>query len=236
MQRRIFAASQGAVFNPDRGLLLLRELLRWCGKPEPRICLLPTARGDDPARIALFYETLAPLPCRPRHQRMFISSADTADFETELLSADIIYVGGGSTLNMLAIWKAQAIDRILHQAYESGTIMAGESAGGLCWFENGSTDSRPGQLSAISCLGWLSGSFCPHYDGEADRRPTFHRMLIDGQVSDGIAADEKVALLFENERFVRAISARPEALAYRVTLHEGKVREEPMVTKYLGAE
>jgi peptidase E len=133
---------------------------------------IPTASADNPFGIANWFETCAPLDVKPFVQRMFISSYNQkVSFEEVLLSMDGIVVGGGNTLNMMAIWKAQGIDTILRQAWDKGIVLAGGSAGSLCWFEHGTTDSRPKDISKVECLGFIKGSHCPHYDSEPTRRP-----------------------------------------------------------------
>jgi peptidase E len=145
---------------------------------------------------------------------------------------DAIYVAGGNTLNMLGIWKEQGIDRALRKAWEQGIVLAGTSAGAICWFDQGCTDSRPGRLSAMNCLGWLKGSACPHTNLEK-RRTAFHQLVLAGELSEGIAIDEGVGLLFEDERLVRVVTAVPKARAYRVQRENGKIVELPLKTDSL---
>lgn len=232
--KRIPAVSHGALGRPDANLSLLRYLIGLTGKKNPSICLLPTATGDAVTTIALFLETLSNLECRPRIQRTYISSRSLGSFETLLLGSDAIFVSGGNTLNMLAIWKAQGIDRILRTAWERGIVLAGESAGSICWFEQGSTDSRPGSITAMDCLGFLKGSNCPHYDAEKERRPIYHRMVASGEIAPGIAIDEGVALLYEDMRLARIVSARQSAWAWSVKAEDGKAVEERLTPEYIG--
>jgi dipeptidase E len=231
---RILAVSYGALDRADKDQLLMKYLIKLTGKPKPRVCFLPTACGDNQFSIRAFYQAMNPLPCQPRHQRVFINSPDVKSFDDELLAADALFVGGGNTLNMLAIWKAQEIDKILHKAWKQGILVAGESAGALCWFEDGSTDSRPGKVTAMQCLGWLKGSYCAHYDTEPARRPTYHRMVLAGELHEGIGADEGVGLLYEGEQLVRVVSSRPKANAYRVTRAGDKIEEKLLPAEYLG--
>lgn len=193
----------------------MHELLRRVGKPSPRICYMPVAHGDDPARIAFWYETMQKFSCVPRHQRVFIGTSDYPDWETELLAADCIFVGGGNTLNTIAIWRAQGIDKVLRQAWERGIVMAGESAGAICWFERGSTDSRPGRLSATDGLGFLKGTLVPHLDNSG-REETMMSMEKSGDLGDGYAYDEGAAFWIENDKIVEAVKNRPEARVFTV--------------------
>jgi peptidase E len=155
------------------------------------------------------------------------------DFEPRLLSADVIFVGPGSTLNMLALWKAQGVDLILRKAWEQGIILSGESAGLNCWFEQSVTDSRPERLTSMDGLGFLKGSVCPHYDSERERKPSYHRMLQSGEVKDGIACDNWVGLLFEGDVLTRVVASRPDKTAYRVRLDGGRVVEEALKPELL---
>ena len=133
------------------------------GKEIPRLCYLPTASGDNEQGIINWYEACAKFKVQPFYQKMFISSYDQQQtFEEVLLSMDGIIVGGGNTLNMMAIWNAQGVDVILKKAWDQGIVLAGGSAGSLCWFEEGTTDSRPKQLSKVNGLGFIKGSHCPH--------------------------------------------------------------------------
>jgi peptidase E len=234
VKQRILAISYGALDNADKDQLLMKFLIQLTGKPKPRVCYLPTAKGDKLFEIQAFYRAVRPLSCEPRHQPVFISSSDLKSFDDELLAADALFVGGGNTLNMLAIWKAQEIDKTLLKAWGRGILVAGESAGAMCWFEDGATDSRPGKVTALQCLGWLKGSFCPHYDTEPTRRPTYQRMILAGELHEGIAADEGVGLVYEGEKLVRIVSSRPKANAYRVTRAGDKIEEKVLPAEYLG--
>lgn len=230
--RRIFAAGGG--LTASNNLLLMEYLLRLTGKENPIVCLLPTAQGDNATGVMLWYELMNRLPCRPRHLRLFGSSRLMAEFGPQLLASDAVFVGPGSTLNMLALWQAQGVDAILRTAWERGIILAGESAGLNCWFEQSVTDSRPERLTAMGGLGFLPGSVCPHYDSERERRPGYHRMIQSGEIGEGIACEDWVALLYEGTTLVRAVASRPEKQAYRVRLVAGRVDEQPISTQFLG--
>jgi peptidase E len=230
--RRIFAVGGKTFANTDRDQLMLRYLLGLTGKKEPTVYYLPTAGGDAAPSIVNWYEVAHELPCRPRHLRLFDGSSHLRDLEGQLLSADIVFVGGGNTLNMLAVWKAQGVDAILKRAWERGTILAGESAGMICWFEQGLTDSRPERLTAMDCLGWLKGSACPHYN-LPERKSNYHRLLAAGEFLEGVACDDRVAVLYEGDRLSRAVSTDARAKAYRVRRDGTKIVEEPLQTEVL---
>jgi peptidase E len=141
---------------------------------------------------------------------------------------DIIYVGGGNTRSMLAVWREWGVDDILRDAWQNGTILCGPSAGAICWFEQGTTDSLPGSVTPVTGLGFLSGSCCPHYDGEPMRRPAYLRMIGDGTLKDGYALDDFVGILVRGDKVVEVISARTGARAYYVQRQGGEVIETPL--------
>lgn len=231
--QRILVA--GSLLAGDSQYRLLRFMVSLTGKSEPVVCLLPTASGDNLERLVGWYEIMNDLPCRPRHLRLFGPTAKARNFEKQLLAADAIVVPGGNGLNMVAVWKAQGVDAVLRTAWERGILLAGESAGMNCWFEQGVGDSRPGGLSPIDFLGWLKGSACPHYhDGSGLWQKSYHELLAAGRVKDGIACDSGAAVLFEGEYPARVVTISPKAGAYRVRRNGNKVIEEPLKTELLG--
>jgi len=202
------------------------------GKREPRICVLNTAAGDDPRWAMLMYDRLAGHPARLSHLALFPmpNVADPADL---LLSQDVIFVGGGSVANMLAVWRVHELDRIMRKAWDAGIVLAGSSAGGICWFEGGTTDSFGRELRPFTDgLGLLSGSFCPHYNSEPGRRPLYHQLISEGTLPGGIACDDGVGVHFVDETLTEALADRPGSSAYRVS---AGVVETPLEVQYLGA-
>ena len=198
-------------------------------KSNPRICFIPTAGADNPYGIAHWYEVCAELPLHPFVLRTFInSSPEQKSFEETILSMDAIIVGGGNTLNMMAIWKAQGIDTALRKAYEKGIVMAGGSAGSLCWFLGGTTDSRPKQLTIVDCLGFIPTSHCPHYHSEPGRRPLYHQLVLSGQLPAGYACDDRAGILFQNEKVVLSVAADKDSHTYFVSVVDGKIREDQL--------
>lgn len=203
-------------------------------KKKPRLCFLPTASADSPWAINQWYQQCAELEVTPFVQRMFISSYEQKkSFEDVLLNMDGIVVGGGNTLNMLAIWKAQGVDRILRSAWEKGIVLAGGSAGSLCWFEQGTTDSRPVAISKVDCLGFLKGSHCPHYDSEPTRRPLYHSYIKSGTLSNGYACDDFAGIYFEEAEPKQAVALRETSNSYFVHLENGEVKERKLEKKVL---
>lgn len=197
------------------------------GKARPRVCYLPTASADSEQAIIGFYQSCAPLAVEPHVQRSFIESlSQTQGWDEVLLSMDAIVVSGGNTLNQQAIWKAQGIDVVLREAWNRGIVLGGASAGSLCWFEEGTTDSRPKALSIVKCLGFLPGSHSPHYDAEAGRRPLYHKLIGSGEMKPGYACDNDAGLYFEDTTVKRVVATREGAKCYHVSAVGGVVTEK----------
>jgi dipeptidase E len=137
-----------------------------------------------------------------------------------------IVVSGGNTLNQQAIWKAQAIDVVLKAAWDKGIVLGGASAGSLCWFEEGTTDSRPKALTIVKCMGFLKGSHSPHYDAEAGRRPLYQKLIASGEMKPGYACDNDAGIYFEETEPKRYLSAREGAKVYYVTASGGVASEK----------
>jgi peptidase E len=199
-------------------------------REHPRICFVPTASGDNENYIVRFYRRFVGADCVPSHLGLF--NRDVEDLTEFALSQDVIYVGGGNTANMLAVWRLHGFDKALRAALAAGTVLAGVSAGSICWFQTGVTDSFGGDLAQLDCLGFLPGSNCPHYDGEAARRPAYHKYVGQGMLP-GLAADDGVALHFINGKLHRIVSSREDACAYRVVIENGRVQETPLDAKIL---
>lgn len=205
------------------------------GKPRPRICYLPTAVGDEQSAIVRWYEMCAPLNVEPHVQKVFISSYEMErSWRDVLLSMDGIVASGGNTLNQQAIWRAQGIDQVLREAWDAGIVLGGSSAGSLCWFEEGTTDSRPIEVGRVECLGFLKGSHCPHYDGEAVRRPTYHRMIAAGELQPGYACDNDAGVHFIDNEVHRVLKTREDAAVYQVSLVDGEVVETLLPAEMIG--
>lgn len=222
-RRRILIA--GGNFNTT----YIRYMAALTGKARPKICYLPTASADDAGGIIRFFQFCAPLDVEPSVQRSFIESlSQTRSWEDVFLSVDAIVVSGGNTLNQQAIWKAQGIDAVLRKAWDDGVVLGGASAGSLCWFEEGTTDSRPQALSIVHGLGFLKGSHSPHYDAEAGRRPLYHKLIGSGAMKPGYACDNDAGIYFEDNAVKRVVSARDGAKVYYVSVVNGQVVEKVM--------
>jgi len=196
------------------------------GKLNPKLCFIGTATGDSPTYPEAIEAGFAPFGCSTKALTLF--NLPTADLRGYVLDSDIIYVGGGNTRSMLAVWREWGVDVILREAWDSGIVLCGPSAGSICWFEQGTTDSIPGSMTPVNGLGFLPYSHSPRYDGEPLRRPSFQRMIGDGTLEAGYAADKLVGLRFHDTELAEVVSARKDAQAYWVERVEGNVVETPL--------
>jgi peptidase E len=205
----------------------IRQVIALTGKTHPKICFLPTASADNPYGIANWYELCHDLPIEPHVLNVWVNSNPSQQtFEEKLMGMDAIIVGGGNTLNMIAIWKAQGIDTVLRNAYRKGIIMAGGSAGSICWFQASYSDSRPKDLSIVDGLAFLPYSHCPHYHSEPGRKPLYVSALLDGKMNAGYACDDKAGIIFLNERYSRSLSLDKDDHTYFLSVKEGKIDEQ----------
>jgi len=201
----IVALGGGGFSEEPDNPLLDRYVLDLSSNKNPAICFLPTASGDSENYLLRFYKVFSRYECKTSHLSLF--SPHTSDLKGFLLSQDIIYVGGGNTKSMLSVWKEWGLDVILKEAYTKGAILAGVSAGAICWFEQGATDSIPGKISALPCLGFLKGSCCPHFNSSELRRQSVPALIKAQTMKPGYAVDDCAALHFINGQFTRAVSS-----------------------------
>ncbi len=220
----------------DRGPLLDDFLLAMTGKPRPRVCFVGTASGDAASYIEKFHlafrgraDTTALALFNAEHE-----GALTVDQLGRVLDHDVVYVGGGSTANLLAVWRLHGLDAVLEEAAARGTVLAGISAGMNCWFEGSSTDSFGPLAPLADGLGFLPGSACPHYSGEADRRAAYLGMVASGALCDGYAVDDGVALLWRDGELVEAVSEQPDGQAFHVARNGSTAVETPLDVRFLG--
>ncbi len=185
---------------------------------DPRIGFLPTASADADARVARFYELLEGHPCRPSHFGVFGRVADPAAWVGE---QDAVIVSGGNTRSMLALWREWGLDTLLRGAWQEGVLLAGWSAGAICWFDDALCDARADRLDPVAGLGLLSGSACPHFDGEPERRPTYTGLVASGAMAPGIAIDDGCALHVRGTVPTSLAVAAPGACAYAVSPDPG---------------
>lgn len=211
------------------GEAFIRYMAQLTGKTRPKICYLPTASADNANAKISFFKSCASLDVSPFVQDTFIESlSQTKGWEEVFLSMDGIVCSGGNTLNQQAIWKAQGIDVVLREAWDRGIVLGGASAGSLCWFDEGTTDSRPKALSIVKCLGFIKGSHSPHYDAEAGRRPLYQKLISSGQMQPGYACDNDAGIYFEDNTVKRVVSTRAGAKCYYVSMVEGQINERAM--------
>lgn len=230
--KHIIAMGGGGFSMEPENPLLDQYVIDCTGKSSPKICFLPQASCEGAGYIINFYSAFTRLGCQPGYLSLF--QQPQRDLRAYLLGFDAIYVGGGNTRCMLALWREWNLHEILREAWEQGVVLAGISAGAICWFDQGVTDSVPGELTAMNCLGYLPGSCCPHYDGEAERRPSLHRLVAAGALSPGYALDDGAALHYIGAELHEVVCSRPEAKAYHVELVEGQVQEKLLPIRYLG--
>lgn len=238
MERQIVVLGGGGFTMEPDNPLLEEYILSLVPKERPRICFLPTASADSTPYIVRFYRAFS-ARANPTDLTLFDPAflpkqpKRTADIGRFVAEQDIVYVGGGSTANLLAMWRAHGLVEVLREAWTNGTLLVGISAGMICWFRDGITDSF-GQLRPLGDgLGFLDASACPHYN-DPTRRAAY-REAVAGGLAGGYAADDGVALRFDGNDLVEAVSSRPEAAAYRVKLIAGSVEETRIDTRYLGA-
>jgi dipeptidase E len=231
VDRQIVAMGGGGFSMEPENTLLDQYILNLIATEKPRVCFIPTASGDSDAYITRFYAAFAKFPCIPKHLSLF--NPPTIDLQSFVLEQDILYVGGGNTKNLIALWQAWGLDQIIRAAWEKGIVLCGLSAGSLCWFEEGVSDYLPGKMSPLKCLGFLKGSHVPHFN-DPTRRPAYHQFIAAGMMQNGYAADDGVALHFINDRVEKILSSRLDAKAYRVEKCGDLVRETILDPIYLG--
>lgn len=225
--RHIVAIGGGVLASESGNLKLEKFTLEISGREKPRVAFVPTASGDDAGYIARFYEAYGGFGVALDVLRFFRRTP--TDLRAYLFGFDVVHVGGGNTRSMLAVWRHWGFDTILREAWERGIVLCGSSAGSLCWFDAGVTDSVAGDLTTTDGLGIIGGSNCPHYDGEVERRPAYQRLVAAGALEAGIACDDGAAVHVTDDANLRVVTARPNARAYRVARTEaGGVREDAL--------
>jgi peptidase E len=224
----------GGGFSMERGNSLLDDyVLSLTGRLRPRVCFLPSASGDADHYVVRFYREFAER-ADASHVTLFRREAGPRDLRAHLLAQDLIYVGGGSVVSLLGVWRAHGIDEILREAWQAGVVLCGLSAGALCWFAQALT-AYYGRPAPVEGLGFLPWSFTAHYDSEPERRDTYHRLLTMGMIR-GFAADDGAALHFQGRDLLRAVSSRPGARACVMRLAGGRVLQERLAVTYLGEQ
>ncbi len=232
MKKRQIIALGGGGFSMEPDNPLLDNYILYQTKVnKPKICFIPTASGDSKDYINRFYTHFETKPCTPSHLSLF--HGHSTPLEDFVMQQDVLYVGGGNTRNLMTLWREWGLDKMIRKAYENGTILAGISAGMICWFEQGLTDSIPGTYSPMECMGILEGSACPHFDGEGERQAIFRELIQTGKMKSGYACDDSVGLHFVNEQLERVISSVEGKFAYEMMLVKWDLLEEKLVPDYL---
>ncbi|MFI9049978.1 Type 1 glutamine amidotransferase-like domain-containing protein [Streptomyces sp. NPDC053427] len=222
----------GGGFSDDPDTLLDDFVLDAAGRARPRICFLPTASGDAPGYTEKFHAAFGARDCEPSHLELFRRTV--TDLRAFVLAQDIVYVGGGNTANMLAVWRLHGLDTVLREAYEAGVVLCGISAGACCWFESAFSDSFGPPAPLADGLGLLPGSLCPHYDSEPERRPGYPAAVGGGELPGGWAVDDGAAGLFADGRLVEVVTRKPGATLRRVGVGaDGSVAEAAQAARVL---
>ncbi|MBT7372723.1 MAG: type 1 glutamine amidotransferase-like domain-containing protein [Candidatus Marinimicrobia bacterium] len=200
-----------------------KYILELTGKEKPNVVFFPTASAENQAYIIQFYKCFTKMSCEPSHVTFF---QRTPRLDSIINKADVIYVGGGNTKSMLAVWQEWKLDKLLLKAYNKGKILCGVSAGAICWFEQGITDSWASNLNVMDCLGFLPEMACPHYQEEKDRKPDVHKMLKQGKCGPGWAIDGGAAIHFKNGKYYKSIQFYSDSYVHYVSIKNGVVNED----------
>lgn len=221
--RNIIAIGGGGFgANPGQGIIE-NYILKQTKKKNPSICFIPTATGDNEAYKVNFYSTFTNLNCYPSHLDFF---KRTPDLNELILNQDAIFVGGGNTKSMLAVWKEWGLDKILKKAYLNGTVMSGVSAGAICWFQNGITDSWASNLKMMPCLNFVKGTCCPHYDEEPERKPAVRNLLLRNKIKNVYAVDGGAALHIKDEKIFKSVIFKKNKSSYLVDIKKKNINEK----------
>ena len=239
--RRIVAIGGGGFMMEDAPSLLDDYVVSLAANRTPRVCFVPTASGDAEEALQKFYRAFSRYRAELSHLAFFRKPRPGAiplgAFERALAEQDVIYVGGGNTRSMLAVWREWGVPQALRNALARGAVLAGVSAGAICWFEWGASDSAaPGTQSApLRCLGFVKGSCSPHWGGEVHRRREFHAMVRRGGVPAGYGLTDGAALLFEDGRLAEAVAVSSSAGAFRVECAGDRLCESSLPVRQLAA-
>ena len=226
----IIAIGGGGFLTDPGNPALEKYMLQQSRASQPKVLMIATARGDDDDYVEKFHAAFGALGAITEHLPFFHR---TPDLRTVVLAQDVVYVGGGNTKSMLAVWRDWGLVEVLREAYNAGIVLGGQSAGAICWFEQGVTDSWADRLRSLDCMGFLPGSCCPHYDGEIERRPAYHALIHRGEIRPGYAIDDGVAAHFCNGRLELAVSKKSGSHAYHVSMDDSGVKEQVIATMLL---
>ena len=220
--RQVIAIGGGGFGRTQESNLIEQYILDQTSQVKPNICFIPTATGDLDPYIVNYYSVFSKLNCHPSHISFF---KRTIDLEEHIAKQDIIFVGGGNTKSMLAVWKEWGLDTILKKAYDNGIIMSGVSAGAICWFEHGLTDSWASELKLMECMNFIPGNCAPHYDEEAERRPATKKLLVSKEIDFMYGIEGGAALHFINEKPNLTVRFNDNKQAYNVKISDNQLVE-----------
>lgn len=224
IEKNIVAIGGGGFGRTVKDLRIEEYILNLSKKDKPNVCFIPTATGDNDAYKVNYYDVFTKFNCNPTHIDFF---KRTIDLSSHIPKQDIIFVGGGNTKSMIAVWKDWGLDILLRDAYENGTVMSGVSAGAICWFERGITDSWAHDLAVMECLGFVKGTCCPHYDEEPARRPFVKKALEKKLIDHCLSIEGNCALHVKDDNPFRAVNFGNNKNCYETIMSEGKTIEKP---------
>ncbi|MBK17037.1 MAG: peptidase E [Prochlorococcus sp. SP3034] len=223
VKRNIIAIGGGGFGRSLGNLEIERYIVSLAPMKRPRICFIPTASGDNDLYKLNYYRAFSQLNCNTSHLDFF---ARTEDLEKKILDQDIIYVGGGNTKTMLAVWRDWGLDTILKKAYKKGIVMSGVSAGAICWFNRGITDSYSKNLRIIDCLGFVEGIACPHFDEESEREPFVNSMIEKQIIESCICIEGNCAIHIANEKNIKAVNFGTDKKSYKLYKKDKKILKD----------
>ena len=222
--KQIIAIGGGGFGRNPNQRIIEKYIIDQSSVSKPNVLFIPTASAEDKSYTVNFYSCFNGLNCNPSHLNLF---QRTPRIEGLINKADIIYVGGGNTKSMLAVWKEWKLDKFLIKAYNKGTVLAGVSAGAICWFDTGITDSWASNLNYIDCLGILPGSCCPHYDSEKDRRPSVHKFIEQEKIKSVYAIEDGAAIHFVDDAPYKNLSFFKDSKVFFVDKKNSIIQEKP---------
>ena len=203
LNRNIVAIGGGGFGRSLGDLIIEKYIISLSSQSRPKVCFIPTASGDNELYKLNFYRAFSKLDCLTTHLDFF---SRTEDLKKTIFESDIVFVGGGNTKSMLAVWKDWSLDKVLKDAYHKGIIMSGVSAGAICWYEMGITDSFAKNLEIIDCLGFIKGIACPHFDEEKEREPFVNQLINKNHINSCICIEGNCALHIKNENEIKSIN------------------------------
>ena len=221
--KQIIAIGGGGFGRNPNQRIIENYIIEQSSVDRPNVLFIPTASAEDKSYLVNFYSCFNGLDCVANHLKFF---QRTPRLDSLINKADIIYIGGGNTKSMLAVWREWKLDKYLLKAYKKGTVLAGVSAGAICWFEQGITDSWASNLNVIDCLGLIPGTCCPHYDSEKDRKPSVHKFIRDGKIKSTYAIEDGAAMHFIDDKLFKNISFYKNSNVFDVKEKNGHIIDE----------